>query len=654
MSPSDVSSRYVKPAAEARVPELDQAEAALVEHYARLVRLGYLVLPPVLGRHRRVLAAHAVAQRALPGRKPSGKGSGLPAQRGDRRGPGGDGADAGYAYLRQRVLAGALRAGRPVRVAGRDVRWLPRTPLLLPRVVGLRLLPRADDADELALEKELSGLTAPARAAYALRRLDGLDNAVIRRVLGEAGVPERHVRAALRAADSVTGSAGLADPCSLQARPTDLLRRRQYGRTALFGGAALVLAAGALAFLPEDWGPDGAAAPPYAENAAVEAALDPQGLRRIPADVWRESSRTDFSVWPARGDALDDTALLRRALAVWARPGDDVTVSATPGTQSGPPPGPAQLLYAGETGGVSAVLLYDGLRLVRYAEPAGGEGGPVALDFARVDGADLIGASAVVISRGDGNTRYLTAPWVGGAATSDLVDPDAESVPLRVGEDGVTDPVRTPAGTEECTEFRVLEITAQGADRPYLLADLGELAPALLTHGEPGDRAGIAGATEARDRWARIACHLPSVGGGGVRAVNAWDFAEQSLPDGGGTARWVCTRTETWRGAGSRTMTQFLPPAATPGEPGVVTATAEDSPACGHRFPSVLSGVLWRSPADSWYLVAAGSEDVTAITSTGGVTGEAAGNTAALPAEEGAEAELTAELAGGGELPMLG
>ena len=34
--------------------------------YPRLVRLGYLVLPPSLGRNRRVLTAHALAQRALP------------------------------------------------------------------------------------------------------------------------------------------------------------------------------------------------------------------------------------------------------------------------------------------------------------------------------------------------------------------------------------------------------------------------------------------------------------------------------------------------------------------------------------------------------------------------------------------------------------
>ncbi|MEV0784511.1 hypothetical protein AB0I52_16390 [Streptomyces sp. NPDC050423] len=50
-------------------PGLPQAEAARVEHYARLVRLAYLVLPPALGRRRRVIAARAsVRGRAARGR----------------------------------------------------------------------------------------------------------------------------------------------------------------------------------------------------------------------------------------------------------------------------------------------------------------------------------------------------------------------------------------------------------------------------------------------------------------------------------------------------------------------------------------------------------------------------------------------------------
>ncbi|HEY9372536.1 hypothetical protein, partial [Streptomyces sp.] len=48
--------------------DVEQAEAALVEHYPRLVRIAYLVLPAALGRNRRVLAAHALVQRSLPRR----------------------------------------------------------------------------------------------------------------------------------------------------------------------------------------------------------------------------------------------------------------------------------------------------------------------------------------------------------------------------------------------------------------------------------------------------------------------------------------------------------------------------------------------------------------------------------------------------------
>ncbi|MEV6787917.1 hypothetical protein AB0M96_37250, partial [Streptomyces sp. NPDC051098] len=67
MRPQDVVTPPAPPSpAPAGRVELDQAEAALVEHYPRLVRIAYLVLPPTLGRNRRVLTAHALAQRSLP------------------------------------------------------------------------------------------------------------------------------------------------------------------------------------------------------------------------------------------------------------------------------------------------------------------------------------------------------------------------------------------------------------------------------------------------------------------------------------------------------------------------------------------------------------------------------------------------------------
>ncbi|CAM5407156.1 hypothetical protein SFUMM280S_07841 [Streptomyces fumanus] len=198
---------------------------------------------------------------------------------------------------------------------------------------GLRLFPRSGGADELALDQALSALSGPGRAAYALRGLERLPDGEVRRVLDAAGAADAD--AALREAGTVAGPYPLLDspefdPCSLQARPTDLLRRRRHLRAALVAGCALVVC-GALLGPDGGWGPDGAAAPPYARNPAAEAALDPGKLVRVAPTAWRTSARADFSVWPARGALTGDRALLRRALAVWARPGDPVAVSATPG-----------------------------------------------------------------------------------------------------------------------------------------------------------------------------------------------------------------------------------------------------------------------------------------------------------------------------------
>lgn len=662
MSSSDLSSPDVKPTSHRR-PETtpgvapEQAAAALVEHYPRLVRLAYLALPASLDRHRRVLTAHALVQGAVPhGRAAAGSGDSgaLPVPRtGD--GPAGD---PGYLYLRQRVLRTALTAARPVRLAGRELRRLRTGPYGLPRVAGLRLFPLAvGDTAELALDTALQRLDGAGRVAYALRRLDGLNAPAIRSLLAASGVDEDTIRAALRGADSLPEGGELVDPCALTARPTDLTRRRRRRHAALAAVAVLAVAAAGTALLPGGWGPDGAAAPPYAENAQAQAALDPKTLRRMPADVWEGSSRVDFAVWPARGEAVNDQALLRRALAVWARPGDSVGVSATPGTQTGPAPGPAQLLYAGEVGQSTVVLLYDGMRLVRYAELTGVEDGGAVLDFARVDGADTTAASAVVLDRADGNTRYLVAPWVESLTMTDLLTPGITGVPADVDEHGVTAPVRTPAGSgtqEECAEYAVLEFTATGLAAPYAMADLGELTPALLTYGAPGEPGGALADSTSAARWARTACHLSGVTATGVRSVNTWGFAEQELPDGAGTAQWLCTRAETWRGSGSRTMAQFHIPSEHAGEPGAVVARQEEGTACGPREPRVLSGVLWKSPADAWYLLAAGSPEVASIAAEGEVEGGVSGRVMALPAPgQQADAELTATLENGETLSSL-
>ncbi|MGW0789692.1 hypothetical protein ACWD04_15875 [Streptomyces sp. NPDC002911] len=615
----------------------ERAETAPADHYARLARIAYLVLAPSLGRNRRVLSAHWLAQRALAG---------------------GQGADPGraYAHVRLRVLRSALDSRLPLFRFARPRR--AQFPPLVPQVWGLRLFPHSCGAEGLALEQALAEVSGPGRAAHVLRGLEGLDDAEVGRILDAAGVADP--RAALLEADALTAPHSLLaspefDPCSLQVRPTDPVRRRRRGRTLLAGAGAL-LVCGTLLLMPGDGlgGPTAASAPLYSRHRTAQQALDPATLGRVPDGLWRRSTRRDFTVWPTRGDRSGDTRLLGRALASWARPGAAVAVSATPGTPDGPPMGPPQLLYAGEVGVAAVVLFHDGLRVVRYAEPRNADPSRgAALDFARVDGADEAAASALVVERRAGRIRYLTAPWVREAGLRDLLAPHAAARPLPRDRYGVTDPLTGPGAEGDCRSWQALQLRDGTAAR--LLTDLGELTPVRLTSGAPSAPHDVSGRAE-RESWARTACLLPAVRSGGVRSVNSWAYATQPLPEGNGAAQWLCTRAETWRGTGSRVLAQFQAPSAQPPgsrPPGAVAARAEDSPACGTRMPRVLAGVLWKSDGGRWYVLAAGSQQFRSLTATGGVRGRADGRLLALPARKGDRPRLDGLLTNGGRAGAL-
>lgn len=283
------------------------------------------------------------------------------------------------------------------------------------------------------------------------------------------------------------------------------------------------------------------------------------------------------------------------------------------------------------------MILYDGLRITRYAEPKDGTQG-AALDFARADGASGTEADAVVLGRADGNVRYLTAPWVTQVAERDLMKPAAGAMDLTV-TDSVTSPMASPATKAgPCTSWNALQVTDDTGT--HVLTDLGELVPARLTVGHPGKEREVSGA-QALHAWAPYACSLGAVRSQGVRSVNAWEYAEQQLPGTGGTADWVCTRAETWRGGGARVLAQFHTPGGTYG---AVAAKAEDVPACGPRDPQVLAGVLWKSQGGTWYLLAAGGKDTASIRATGGLTADADGQVLAVRARQGLRAQLKGTL----------
>ncbi|MFF7193558.1 hypothetical protein ACFZAM_07620 [Streptomyces sp. NPDC008079] len=647
---------------------VEEAEAALVEHYPRLVRLAYLALPTALGTHRRVLTAHRLVQRSLPRdrRYPPGTAGATDGPRGEA-----------YALLRHEVLREALAYGRHGggRWGWRErVRTAAAGGTALPQVVGLRLHPRAGGSEELALDRALAELAPEARAAFALRGVEELADAEVLAVLRAAGAADP--RGAMRAAAAVKGgqhllTAGEFDPCTLQVGPTDLLRRRQRRRAGLVTGAAVALAA----VLVSGWavwgsGGDGGtasyAAPGSPASGAGDAAraLDPAALVRPDAALWASTARMDFTAWPARGGRADDKALLGRALAVWARPGADVDVSSTPGTPRNAPAQPPQLLFAGNVDAAAVVIFYDGLRIVRYAQPRSGSG-RAALDFAQVQDADVTTAAAVVVDRVDGNTRFLTAPWIADAQTRDLMRPNVLGAPLHRDADGVTDPVRMPgagAAAGACgSAWPVVQLKSSSRiveSHTFLLTDLGDLSPVHLTYtpppggGVPARQPREATGAQALVSWAHNACYLGELRGQGVKAVNNWEFARTPLPEGGGEASWTCARADTWRGPGQATVT-FVPPSSPAAAPGTVAGRQTDGNACSRFGQHVMAGVMWQSPRSHWYLVAAGSRDVTRITATAGVHASADGPYLSTRAPRGTRATLTAHLTTGATLTPL-
>ncbi|MGW1660635.1 hypothetical protein [Streptomyces microflavus] len=648
---------------------VQQAEAALVEHYPRLVRLAYVVLPPSLGRHRRVLAAHGTVQRALPGARTAPDRMRVPAQSRrsseaaqEAQGP----ANAPYAWMRLRVLRTALAHER-------RPRWWPaRLPApaalrpTLPVVWGLRLFPRAGGVDELALDRALSTVPGAVRAAFALQLLEGLSESSVRALLAEAGEadPAGAVRRAARlgrpdrAGAQVLLQSGEFDPCAVQTRPSDLLRRRHRVRAVALA-AALCVVAGTLAVAAER-GVRGVADEGPAAGVTVPA-LDPAALLRTAAEQWADTSRIDFTAWSVRGDRRSDGELLGRALRAWSGPPAGVRVSTTPGTADVPPAQPPRLLFAGEVDGAAVVLFHDGgVRVVRYAEPLSGGGG-AALDFARTDDADVTTGAAVVVSRTGEKARFLLAPWISETTTRDLLAPNTPSRPLEVGPDGVTAPVERPAAGGACDSWPVLQLRSSERiveNHAFLVTDLGDLAPAHLTYtpkpgrGAPARQPREATGTEALLAWARTACSLRALSGSGVRAVNNWAFAEQRLPEGEASAEWLCTRADTWRGPG-RVLVQFLRPAASPTAPAAVVADRNDTALCSRFGQHILAGTHWKSASGRWYVLAAGSRAVDRIEATGQVRGATGGPTLAVRAPRDASVQLTARLREGGTLAAV-
>ncbi|MEV0523832.1 hypothetical protein AB0I66_10415 [Streptomyces sp. NPDC050439] len=636
---------------------LDQAEAVIVDQYTRLVRLAYLTLPHSLGRHRRVLVAHALVQRALPGFRVGRAAPRVPEQR--RITP-----DPVVASTRARVLRSALAHDhRPRGWPG----FLPPPRALrpmLPVVWGLRLFPRAGSTEEVALGQALAEVPAAARAAFVLLQLDGLPRSEAVELLTTAQVPRPEE--AVRSACDVAAAAGPAteallrsrefDACSVQTRPTDLLRRRRrYQLAWLTAGVVALCCAVLLATI------GGTPAGKPSRAADVPLAYGPEELLRTSGNAWADTSRVDFTAWPARGARTDDDALITRALGAWTDPPSGTRVDVAKATSAEPPPRNTQLLYADVVGREAVVLFHDGRRVVRYGEPLASPG-DATLDISRSDEADVTTAAALVVSREADKVRYLTAPWIAEAQTRDLLTPESPGRPLDVSDEGLTDAVPEPPGKGACDSLPVLQLRSSSRiveKHAFLVADLGGLTPVHLSYtplpgtGAPPRQPREATGSAALRSWAHTACQLPGMRESGVRAVNQWEFAEQDLPERGGRAVWSCTRSSTWRGPGD-VLVQFRTSTASPTAPAKVVGQARSTAACSRFGQHIVAATPWTAPSGRHYLLAAGSREVEGIDVNGDVETKKRGRTLAVKAPKNPDATVRARLSDGERLEEVG
>ncbi|MET9317339.1 hypothetical protein ABZX12_36435 [Kribbella sp. NPDC003505] len=539
------------------------AENLVGELYDELVYVAYQATPVRLGRHRRVLVAHAVVQR-LPRRRERSVAQ-LPAE------------------LFSLVVKAALSAGESRQRV---------------RIRGLRFFPMTDAPEPLQLEETLHRVPPEVRVAWALRQRAGFDDDAVRRILGAAGVAD--TTAVLSAAGHIALPPDqLFDPCAVKLAPEWNRSRSRLVPALPLVLIATCLAAWAVLHDPAD------VATSRATGSSVQSQTVAAGFKAAPANLWRRTSKLDFGAWSPRGELARDAQVQSRVWQFWQQ-GKQVTTAT--GTSPLAPAEPPALLYAGRVAGAVVVVVYDGTRIGRYTE----SGGARSLRLDRVDSADLMTSAAIAVSRTPQGTRYVLAPWIAAAAVRDLAAPAGVSRPLEV-DAGLTAAV--PGGSAGCRSRFVLELRSSPAvaeKHAFVLADLGDLIPAHLTYMPlPGDGTARSPrevlSAEARSSWALHACSLDGWHDAGTRLINNWAFAEQQLPTGG-TARWSCLRVDAWSGQGLATV-RLEPPSG----PAVPVGTAAGTSACSRFSQNIAAATVWRAPTRQSYVLAAGSRHVTGL-----------------------------------------
>ncbi|MFI0353140.1 hypothetical protein [Actinomadura sp. 9N407] len=444
------------------------------EHYARLLRLAYLVLDDGDGPFMRARRLAAGATRV-------------------RRG--------GYPAMRARLVASLLTAPPTGRHRLHRLVFEPvRTPPGPVRAALLELSPQ----ERLAYLLRRDGLTAPEVAAELSVHLRAdFQGDFQADFQGGFQGGFRDVDQATTAVDGRTGLDEAAQRAEIEAFQPDLVRLRPppawRAAVAAVLAVALLAVAGFVLTRPE-------------ERPGETTAIDPR--------AWQRTGTPTIDEWPAQGELRDNAGLLRRATGAWRADRQD------------PPIGRVLVLYAGTVDGASLVVLRDspGHRnapsVAQYFERRLSRG---------VESIRKLGTGAGQLIMLGMTWRYLVPPWLRDlrAAVPSGRSPDWVPVSVR---DGVSDPLPWSWFTPRCQNYVVFQMTFRPTTgEPRTVTQLAShnpqsAAPHVTFHDPPEQ--------QERFRWAAlqaVACEAATTlsESGDLRLGHLWSG---ELPDDGGRA----------------------------------------------------------------------------------------------------------------------
>lgn len=375
------------------------------------------------------------------------------------------GRDGPYVQARRKLLRRAVRMRVDQYAAG-----------LLPGLGGLTPAAR--------LWRRLMSLPAADRALIVLTEAEGMADAVAGAVLGlprmETEKTLQRVRQVLEVQAQLTEAErrevfeGPALLPASSAVPTQALSRAQRSRRLWRGAVAaavVVLAAGSLAF---------------AVTRDSDKTSGPAQYDGLPVRL------AEPAQWPARGDLLDDSGLLKNAVAQWHTRGLDAQ-GTTP-----------TVVWAGRLGGSRRLVVLTG-RDHRGDQVLGAlldsGHGPTLVDTQPAVRALAFGFSGLEEGAPQ-SRRFLVAPWVSELAVNDVV----------AAEPTTGDSFRTVVLRAGLSEPWVRGSAEAGCGRPVLR--LAGTDPQAQPGGQPG-AAGTSPSTSATPSGATGATGTAAPGGAG-------------------------------------------------------------------------------------------------------------------------------------------